>query len=244
LFILNEEGKRDKCGELVIISKHIDDVESHKRKKDRIIKFNYIENVVCSLMETITKGEIYFEHLCNSISETASYNISRYILIFAAFEREFRNIYGFDYGRSDKYLKTKEEAVRMFDIKIEESSGKVKGYYKEIQRFVSKLDIMLMQKIQVALNDCKDIMEPFIKYNYSDDFDETVDRIGERMNDLRNNVAHANLDLSIDTVHLTDLGIIQILLYAMRLKKLSVDQVSAKKALKDLFGIPIVIKDI
>ena len=56
------------------------------------------------LLPHLSSNEIYLEHLCASIDGINSYSTARVILIFAAFEREFRLLYGQDYKRSIGYL--------------------------------------------------------------------------------------------------------------------------------------------
>ena len=215
--------------------------ENNRKKENKIIKFENIQEYFINLLEVILSGNMYFEHICNSIDETRIYTVSREILVFAAFEREFRNIYGQDYGRSKEYINIKEQSIELFNKSIEESHGKQKKYFKSIQDFVSKLDISLEQKILAALKDCSDIIEPFVKFEYNDSLDNVKGDISLRMNKLRNTVAHAKIDFDDEPIYLSDLKIIQILLYAMRLKNLGLEKIKIQQSIKDLFEFNILI---
>ena len=62
------------------------------------------------------------------------------------------------------------------------------------------------------------------------------------MNTVRNGIAHSRLDLNLEAVHLSDLKIIEELLYAMRLQHLRVDTKSIQIGIKRLFGERISIE--
>lgn len=241
LFIIDNNGKRNICGKMVITDELKINKENNRKKENKIIKFENIQEYFINLLEVILSGNMYFEHICNSIDETRIYTVSREILIFAAFEREFRNIYGQDYGRSEEYINIKEQSIELFNKPIEESHGKQKRYFKSIKEFVSKLDISLEQKILAVLDDCSDIIEPFVKFEYKDSLDNVKYDISLRMNKLRNTVAHAKINFDNEPIYLSDLKIIQILLYAMRLKNLGLEKIKIQQSIKDLFEFNILI---
>ena len=69
-----------------------------------------------------------------------------------------------------------------------------------------------------------------------------IEEICDRMNTVRNGIAHSRLDLNLEAVHLSDLKIIEELLYAMRLQHLRVDTKSIQIGIKRLFGERISIE--
>ena len=90
--------------------------------------------------------------------------------------------------------------------------------------------------------ECQVIMEPFIKSKYDGALDVTIEEICNRMNTVRNGIAHSRLDLNLEAVHLSDLKIIEELLYAMRLQYLRVDTKSIQIGIRRLFGERISIE--
>jgi hypothetical protein len=52
---------------------------------------------------------------------------------------------------------------------------------------------------------------------------------------MRNGFAHSKLDFSVQPINITDIQIIEILLYAMRMKKYSKDALLIKRSISDLF---------
>lgn len=53
------------------------------------------------------------------------------------------------------------------------------------------------------------------KSKYAGALDVTIEEICDRMNTVRNGIAHSRLDLNLEAIHLSDLKIIEELLYAM-----------------------------
>ena len=55
------------------------------------------------------------------------------------------------------------------------------------------------------------------------------------MGDFRNGIAHSRLDLHFEAIHLSDIKIVEELLYAIRLKKIGLQTSEIQKAISDLF---------
>ena len=62
------------------------------------------------------------------------------------------------------------------------------------------------------------------------------------MNTVRNGIAHSRLDLNLEAIHLSDLKIIEELLYAMRLQYLHIGSRSIQIGIKKLFGENIAVE--
>ncbi len=60
--------------------------------------------------------------------------------------------------------------------------------------------------------------------------------LSSRMGEIRNGIAHSRLDLRFDAIHLSDIKIVEELLYAMRLKKMKLKTHDIQKAINDLFS--------
>ena len=55
------------------------------------------------------------------------------------------------------------------------------------------------------------------------------------MGEFRNGIAHSRLDFHFEAIHLSDIKIIEELLYAVRLKSLRLQPTEIQKAINDLF---------
>lgn len=78
-------------------------------------------------------------------------------------------------------------------------------------------------------------MLPFVRIKYSGDYADAVDGICERMGTVRNGIAHSRLDLHFDAIHLSDIKIVEELLYAMRLRHCHVKIDAIRKSINGIF---------
>ena len=89
--------------------------------------------------------------------------------------------------------------------------------------------------------DCEEIMEPFLEKWYVGDYAGNIFNLSARMGEFRNGIAHSRLDLRYEAIHLSDVRIVEELLYAMRLKKIGLQTSQIQKAISDLFVERIVV---
>lgn len=90
-------------------------------------------------------------------------------------------------------------------------------------------------------------MEPFLIYELGKDYNVEIDEvtplenIASKMNTLRNDMAHGNLDIQLDKDHIFGFSIIESLLYAMRLKKLEIDNKKIQHGILQIMGYNFVL---
>ncbi len=233
-YYIAENGLRDYAGKLVFPKMKNEEDDENANKM--IIGYDVIEDKTSDLFKTICNGEMGLSHLCESIEGRKHYIPGRMIMVLSEFEREFRNIYGIDYGRSDCYKSTKEEIINLIENYCLEHSGDVKKYAQSIKRSISHMDNSYAQNVEKALLDCEEIMEPFIKFNYGQEFKDVIKEISNRVGEIRNGIAHSKLDFELDAIHLSDLKIIEELTYAIRLNKIGISKEKIKNGLKSLFA--------
>lgn len=232
-FYLDKNGKRDYAGALVFPSKP--EGESDKKASERILSYFVFENKTSSIFKCIKNGKFGYAHICESIEGRRHYHSARMIMILAEFEREFRDVYGQDCGRSDLYIETKQVIVDLIEEYRKGQSGNVKKYAGNIKSIVQNLDNSYAQNVEYAIEDCKVIMEPFIKVNYGQDMKDVVRDLSGRIGEMRNGIAHSKMNFELDAIHLADIKIIEELNYAMRLKKAKVPENNIRKGIKALF---------
>ena len=148
------------------------------------------------------------------------------IFDFVAFEREYANLYPEEEVRSEKYLEAKNDALVAMDELINKKSGKVKRYLTTFRKRIAADENSLADRILLVIKDCSSIMDPFLIYELGKEYNTEVDEItpleniASKMNTLRNDMAHGNLDIQLDKEHIFGFAIMETLLYAMRLKAL------------------------
>ena len=235
IFTLNQEGKRRYYGWLGVPSRF--EPETSPKAGEQIIGFPILGTKTADLLRTISEGEISYEYLPHSIEEKRSYTVSRFILILAAFEREFRNIYGTDPGRSEAFLRTKEEVVRLLEEYCAGKTGREKRYSGDLLNGVRKFSLGYWFQVEYALKDCRAVMESFTIRTYGPgrSYDELAEEIGRRVGDLRNDLAHDRLDWSFEAVQISDIKVMEELMYVIRLKRLGLQTEQIRTAIKKLF---------
>lgn len=239
-FRYDEHGTREYIG-FLSFPREKSEEKSEKAQKV-IIGYDLLKENSTALMQLFCDKVITLQHLCESIETRLHYTTARFILILTAFEREFRNVYGLDFGRSEKYLRVKAEVLDSLNVMRENKHGKCREYVDQIINLIGASDNGYGMKVQKALKCCLDIIEPFIRKKYEGEIEDVINGIGKRMGNCRNGIAHGRLDFLIDPINLDDIKIIEELLYAMRLKSLSIDSTAIQKAINSLFCENMMIK--
>ncbi len=233
IFFINKDGLRQYDG--ILAFQNNAETENHKNVKKRIIGYDILLNKTAKIFSLINKNKIGFGHICKSIDDTRHYLVSRTIMILTEFEREYRNIYGIDFNRSEEYIEVKNNVVNLINAYLQEQHGKRRQYARQLSRYVADRDNSFEANVKYALNDCADIMDVFVKRKYRGNYKTAVDGIANRIGELRNGIAHSRLDFKFEPIHLTDIKIIEELTYVIRLKKLGIKSRECQKAVNSLF---------
>ena len=115
------------------------------------------------------------------------------------------------------------------------SVNRVLCYAKQLRKYVENRDSSFESNIRKALVDCEEIMKPFLEKWYVGDYAGNIFNLSAQMGEFRNGIAHSRLDLRYEAIHLSDVRIVEELLYAMRLKKIGLQTSQIQKAISDLF---------
>lgn len=207
----------------------------------KIMKFKYIQKAIVELFESIANNSLYMNNIVRSIEDSNSYSADRIILNFVAFESEFSNLCNEYTVRSDEYNKIKDEILEYLNQIRESKTGKEKKYVKE---FIKKIEITensLSNKIKKTLEYCEEIMDPFLKEIFREYNNEIQEEMCDRMNGLRNNFVHGNMEFDIMPKDINYFKVIELLLYAVRLKHAGLNKVEIQKSLNDLKGYHLII---
>ena len=235
---LDEEGLHIKEGEITNVSSHISEVD--KKRKDQIITFDLLEGKMTSILQEIADGKPYLEHIPACIDKKYEYDISRIILIFCAFEREYENFFSSDTMRSERYNKSREGALELLDVFKKTCSNKKSR--KDIESFrkaINNSGNSLGDCIKNAIKHHMKIMEAFLNRIYEPNDENQVDNMAQRMNSMRNHIAHGNLDIEIKAIHLLDLALLQDLIYTMRLSSMGISVISIQFSICKLMDYEI-----
>lgn len=219
-----------------------DDPDDDPEKQRQIIDHEQLGVHTADLVSYIHQDKVGFQFICDSARARHSYPPSRVIAICTEFEREFRNIYGTDTQRHELYKATKEEIVNLLESKAAEATGNKKQYIKSFAKTISNSDDKYSQRVQFALDHNKEVITPFIDRIYIDDLENMKDGIADRLNDIRNGLAHSRLDFELEPVNLSDIQILEMLSYVIVLQQY-LEPVNVIRALSNLYDIRLFIKD-
>ena len=175
---------------------------------------------------------------------TASYSPDRIIFLLIGFEREFQNLNPEDSYRCEEYLKVKGMIKQYADELAESTPSKREAKYaKAFSRSIGKMQIGFGDKLRRAIVEHQSIMDCFLIDEYGEEYKKQLDEICARMNKLRNDLAHGNLDLKFCPEHIGDLKMVEQLLYAMRLKAIGVEERSVRSAINTIFRCNLSLDD-
>lgn len=241
LFTMNEKDGHDYLGIIVFSQDELP--EKNKDAKRHLIVYNDLKEKTAKIFNSIKNEDISLQHVCSNYDAKHSYPISRVIMILAAFERVYGSIYGKDTNRSDEYIEIKAKVVELIEELRIKSTGKRKTAAKTLRDYVYNRDASFSSNTAYALKDCVEIMEPFIKKKYRGEYEDVVNEISERVGIIRNGVAHCKLDYDLEAIHLTDILVMEELLYAMQLKHVGLTSHECHKAIGRLFNEHIYFKE-
>ncbi len=241
LFVVDDKKKRDYQG--IIVFPPVHNSETNPDAKRNLIVYNDIRERTAIILDDIRTGILSIQHICDSYDATRTYPISRVILVLAAFERLYGGIYGKDTDRSDVYIETKEQVVKLIEQYANACTGKQKGYAKTLKKFVENRDSSYASNMIYALRDCKDIMVPFVSRRYKGEYDEIIEDLGNRIGEIRNGVAHFKLNFDLEPIHLSDIHIAEELFYAVELKHIGLSTRESQIAINRLFREHIYFKE-
>ncbi len=243
MFCNTENGKRRRFGDYRLNwQRNIEEVDPGANSQ--IINYEILKTNLGQLVQAFVAEEIYLNHLPDNKSEDRMFGPDRMIFDFVAFEREYQNLYPEKEIRSEEFIDAKKLVLDYINQLHKDVTGKRKKYVASIGKSVSRIENSLGERIQYAINDCKDIMTPFLIYNFQrKEYKNDVENMCDRLNQLRNDCAHGNMAIAIEGTMLTDYNTLECLLYAMRLKALGVSTLKAQKAIARVMNINMYIPE-
>lgn len=234
-------GKYEEFATMYVLNEAGDD-EPEILKSGRYIKQEYIAGAEGKILADIANGTLYLRHLPQSYRSGRSIDASRFVMIMAAFEWEFRRRSPSGITKSDATLKAEDAVAGQIQRLLNEANGrKQRSIYKFLQRRVrsDSLESEIVHTGKII----DDIIGIFGKHLYQRNGQELkYSEMGNRLSSQRNNFAHGNLDKEFIGLSLLDLMYMEYILYAMQLNYYGVDAVNIRHAINDLFHLNYSIK--
>ncbi|MFS0883326.1 hypothetical protein [Metabacillus niabensis] len=233
-----ETDKYRRIGTVFINGIDNNSVEPEKLVKERLIDIKLLGDQIGELFNKINEDQIYLTHIPENSKEWNIITASRFIMITAGFEWQFRSTYNEKSNENEEKNKEHEEEIFTFlDEKIEQYTGKKKKYFKDIKKLIQRSNMTLLDKISWALNKFDDVLKDFINsiYSLNDIQENKYKDISERIQTQRNNIAHGNIDKEFNPIVILDLSVLEWLYYAMVLNDIGVPREDIKRSINRLF---------
>lgn len=218
-----------------------DFAEEEKTIQEKMIDLPLIEENIGCLFNKIQEKTIYLTHIPENSVDKRRITPSRFVMITAGFEWQFRISYEELSTKSEEASKTdegKEELLAFLNQKVEDTTGKKKKYFKSIRKRTIDTDMSLSSKINWALDEFRDTLDLFIKDIYKLNQFENVkySEIAERIQNQRNDYAHGNIDKEINKMMGIDLIVLEWVYYAMVLSDIGMSRDNIQEAINKLFS--------
>lgn len=238
----NEENLRRKEGEILIVNSCIE--ETSIRKSEQILTFELLEGNISGIFQSLADGEMYLKHLCECVNSRNIYDTARVILLFTAFESEYETFFGSEPIRSDRYFDVKEDILELLNRYKETCPNrKSKDYVESFKTSISYNDKILSACIGKVIESNLETIKIFLLREYQGYEPKLINDMSQRLSTMRNHIAHGNLNLEIEPINISDLKILESLIYMMRLSSLGISKESIQKGICKLIGYNIYIPD-
>lgn len=235
LFGKNENNKN------IIIGKLHCNYDLEKENISRVkktVKYELLESNIKGILELISRGELYTQHIPNTYKDKSTITPSRFVLITAAFEWSIRGLY--DIPVSENQQKVKIDVIDAISMiyKDKNYNSRLRSKLDFYIKMVNNTDVNLSGKISYALDDLSPILERFINHIFKLN-DQETDKyayIGDRIQSHRNNFAHGNIDKDLDEDVILDINILEWVNYAIVFKKVGYSNEEIKKLINVIFN--------
>lgn len=215
--------------------------EEGRNLRERMIDLPLLEESMSNLFNRLQKKAIYLTHIPESSIGKRRITPSRFVMVTAGFEWQFRLSYEALSNKVEEASKrdeAREELLMFLDEKISSSTGEKKKYFKGEKKKIISMNMSMSSKIEWALAEFSDILDRYIKdiYNMNQIKDVKYKDIAERIQNQRNDYAHGNIDKEINSIIGLDLNVLEWLYYAMVLSDIGMSRDNIQKTINKLFS--------
>lgn len=209
---------------------------SKSSDKNDIMKFDNLENGIKTLLENIYDGQLYLEHISNTIDENFGYYKYGYVL--QCFEEQYSKL-GFPISIevNEKKKIIKDELLEFINNKLEDESytGKKREELNKWKDEIKKTEhLPLSNKIMKMIDNNEEIMEGIKKYLYFEDGYIETNKIVDRIVYNRNKISHGEIEAVKNKYIIADYYFMLYLCYTIVLKNIGLETKQIKNCLEDI----------
>lgn len=234
----DENGKYFTIAKMTIYTHNIDRVDEDYLKK-HYIDYNYINTIDDKILQAIIDENIFIRHIPENELKRNQITPQSFVIVSSAFEWEFKQLF----PNGVEHNKTKMNQIADIKTDLLELS---KNYEKQkgniIQKMIENLGKdNLESKLIYTNKKLKEVSEVFLKHLCNLNDIANKNKIFTNLQKLRNDFAHGNMDIDIDSDGFVGIIYLERLVYIMQLKRFGLDGDNIKKAVNKLFGSNIAL---
>jgi hypothetical protein len=210
-------------------------MEEYPLKKGKLIKYEHLKGSIGKIINDIASKQIYIEHIPESYEAGRHINASRFVMITAGFEWEFKRNYPNGIKKSDQTTIAEQTVTNIINDLIKGHTGKAKEIFKYLKKLISADN--LESRIITYGRDYDNISTDFGNHLYKLNGEELkYNEMGKRLADQRNHFAHGDIDKEFIGLSLLDLIYLEYIIYIIQLKFYGIEDDKIKFAINDLFS--------
>lgn len=226
-------GKHEAFANLYVLGE-TNGTDTDSLKKGRYIRQVNIAGTEGKILTDIAQDMLYMRHFPESYKYGRCIDASRFVMITAAFEWEFRRAYPDGLPKSQKRIEAEEAVRNTIQELIVNNTGKEKELYKFLLKSIGFSS--LKSEIEKIGEDYSDVIQALGSHLYELNGEQlSYSDMGQRLAEQRNHFAHGDLDEDFIGLSLLDLIFMEYVVYAMQLKYYGVEALNIQKAINDLF---------
>ena len=218
----------------------IPEVELSAPYKERYIKQEHISGHEGRILSEIANDMLYIRHIPETDESGRQIDAAKFIMITAAFEWEFRQLFPEGIKKSEKTVEIEDQAEKAIQELIDLSSGKLKKKYRFLKKLIRSDS--LQDEVIYTGNQLGKVIDVFGKRLYElNNGTLNYTEMGQRLADQRNHYAHGDLDKDFIGESLSDVVFMRYVVYAIQLSRFGIDEKSIQHAINELFRCGILI---
>lgn len=215
--------------------------DNDEKLEKHILSLDNIESTLVKILEFVSKDIFYLEYFAHT-SQKHIYLYSRVSCILACFERYAKVLYESEFKRSKEYVDLRNSVIKLLEEeKSKAGTKRIKGYYDELESKLAQESITYGNKVAKVINNNKEIIEHVIdKRIEGTNYKNKVNKLTTDLNNLRNDLAHANIEVRLNDSVMNEIEILEILLYIMAFRIAGInDENVIKSCMYDIFRINV-----
>lgn len=210
-------------------------IEEYPLKKGKFIKYEYLKGSIGKIINDIASKQIYIEHIPESYESGRHIDASRFVMITAGFEWEFKRNYPNGIKKRDQTIRAEQTVTNIISDLIKGHTGKTKEIFKYLKKLISTDN--LESRIITYGHDYDNISTNFGNHLYKlNDEELKYNEMGKRLADQRNHFAHGDIDKEFIGLSLLDLIYLEYIIYIIQLKFYGIEDDKIRFAINDLFS--------